>query len=269
MKPRCPLIILFSIVVAFPGLIISIGERKVSEAAQPEAPKQFTDFHRSAQEALTQLGLVSVLNKSEVEQAAESGLRTLQKLLTGKDRQIQEFNELGFGTDKAIIEDIPNAFPIFEISLNDLRTFSPGTDAKQVLIYTKQLLLPLSVDKQVQSSITIRLTRNKPDEPGQNGEAFAWRPTRWGQPNLTRQLIKAQSLLQAQTPNLKLGFLVSVPSLARNFLGYKDNTGIKFIPLFTNQLIRDPLFKDGESLSAEDAIKRLSYEARNVDERPR
>lgn len=267
MRTRCPLVPLFSIVLTLPSLIMLIGERTVSEAAQLRDQKNFTEFYRSAQDVLTELGIISVLNKVDVEQATDRGLEILQELIAGTDRQAQEFRDLGFETDKVTIEDIPNAFPVFEVRLNDLRTYSPGRNLKTLLFYTNQLLLPLRADKQVQSSLTIRLALNRQDEVNQKRAEITWRPTRWGQPNLIRQLTKVQAQLETQNPNFKLGFLVSIPSLNRNFLGYKDNVGIKFVPLVTNRHVKDPFFREGESLSAEEAFQRLSEEARSVDDK--
>jgi hypothetical protein len=264
------------ILVTLPSLILLVGERTISEAGQREDTKDFAQNDRSlriAEDVLTELvGKETLKNREAAQQAIATGLTILPKLLTRDRRHAQE---LGFqvGKDtKDTIEDIIKkginpldyAFPIFEIHLNDLRSFTPGKDVKQLLFYKNQLLLPIGVDndvhKQFQSSLTIQLTLDEPGENEQKRVGITWRPIRWGQPNLIRLLTNAQDQLTTQ----KRGFLVSIPSLNRNFLGYKEGTAIKFVPLVT-----DRLFNKEESLSAEDAFGRLSAEAINVDDTPR
>jgi len=273
MKTRRSLFQLFLILMTFPSLIIWIGERTLSEAAQSENngedSARYNQALQIAEGVLTQLGDIfaqldkePMQNREDAQQAVASGfIIILPELLKGDEKHAQE---LGFHTGKdtpieKIIQGaelLDYAFPVFEIHLNDLRTFSPGTgkDVKQLLFYANQLLWPISVDEKVQSSLTIRFTPNEQKKAGRT-----WRPTRWGRPNLIRQLTTAREIA-----NQKRGFLVSVPSLNRNFFGYNDNTIIKFVPLVT-----DRLFKKGESLSAEYAYELLSDEAKNVDDSPR
>jgi hypothetical protein len=263
MKIRCPLFPLFLILVTLLGLIIWIGERTISEAAQSENIKDFAQYDpplRIAEDVLTRLGKGTVQNREGAQRAVDSGLNIiLPKLLEGDEKHAQE---LGFQTGKDTIGIIKNsaAFPVFEIHLNDLLTFSPGKDVRQFLFYTSQLLLPIGVDNRVQSSLTIRFTLNESGGIEQKRVGRTWRPTRWGQPHLIHQLTTAQN----QFANQKPGFLVSIPALNRNFLGYEENTVIKLVPL-----VRDRLFEKIESLSAEDAFGRLSAEAMSMDDAPR
>ncbi len=272
MKTRCSSIPQFLALVTLFSLIMCIGEKTGSEASQIENQKNLEIYSRSiqiAQEVLTQLGKGSLLNGDDAALAVGNGFTLLQKLIKDNNELAQE---LGFqiGHDKKaedIIEDaktlLDNAFPIFEIHLTDLLRFSPEADVKHILFFTNQLLFPINADKQQlpQSSLTIRFIPNKQGKLRQKQSGLSWRPTRWGQKNLITLLAKTQKDREViQTA----GFLVSIPSLNRDFFGYTDNTAIKFVPLFT-----DYLFTQGKSLSAEEALGKLSEEAMNVDGSPR
>ena len=285
MKPRCPTFPLLLILATLPTLIILAGERTTSavagEAAQSKSSKDLKQYNDSLliakgvlprlNDVLTQLSLGKepLRDVENAQQAVAKGFSIILPKLLKDDNKHAE--ELGFRTDKDTIENILQnanlgdyAFPVFEIHRNDLRTFSPGTDAKQLLFYTNQLLWPIEAgNKRVQSSLTIRFISNEQGGIEQKTAKTTWSPTRWGQRNLINQLATEQEKLDKQKKDFK-GFLVTIPSLNRNFLGYMDNTAIKFVPLVT-----DRLFKKGESLSAEYVFEMLSDEANSVDDSPR
>ena len=286
MKARCPLFPLLLILATLPALIILAGGRTTSavagEAAQSKSTKDLKQYNDSLliakgvlprlNDVLTQLSLSKepLQDMENAQQAVAKGFSIiLPKLLKGDNKHAEQ---LGFRTDKdtSIEKILQNAnlgdyaFPVFEVRRNDLRTFSPGTDAKLLLFYTNQLLWPIEAgDKRVQSSLTIRFISNDQGGTEQKAAGTTWRPTRWGQRNLINQLATEQEKLNKQKKEFK-GFLVTIASLNLNFLGYMDNTAIKFVPLVT-----DRLFKKGESLSAEYVFEMLSDEAKRADDSPR
>lgn len=175
---------------------------------------------------------------------------------TGKESHAKE---LGFDTDidRAVVRQ--TAFPIFEVSLNDLRHFAPDTQVTNLLTYTYQLLFPVEVDERVKSSITVRFVPDTSDEGEmeKTEKQTGWRLARWGLPNLIRKLT-------AQLPSGQQGFLLVIPALNRYFLGYTDNSDLKLIPLAS-----DRPFQEGKSWSTKEVFLRLASEAENVDDRPR
>lgn len=199
-------------------------------------------------------------NREGIFDTAESGLkRTVIPLLESKTFG-DHAKELGFDTGIKDAKVRKTPFPMFEVGLNDLRNFALGKEVNNLLSFTHQLLFPVEVDNQVKSSVTIRFVHDTPGETEQKEKETGWRLTRWGLPNLIRQLTKEHDRLKTQKP----GFLVSIPALNRTFLGYEDNTVIKLIPL-TN----DYLFKAGKSYLAQDVFEWLSAEAESVDDSPR
>lgn len=267
MKTRCLFFLLLLTLIALPGLTIFVVTSEAdAETAESKDPKVFDQYNRLvqiAEDVLTRLNKGSLQNREDALRAIPSGLAILKEILKADKRHAQE---LGFLIDKGTTEDILkdiimgsklHAYPVFEIRLNDLRAFSPGSDVEQLLFYTNQLLLSIGADKGTQTSLTIRFLHNEQDGTEQKPGTITWRPTRWGRPNLIDHLTKAQH-------NRPLGFLVSIPSLNKNFLGYKDETVIKLVPL-----AKDHLLTEGQSYLAEDVFTWLSVEAKSVDNSPR
>ncbi|MDR4465872.1 MAG: hypothetical protein MRJ66_16570 [Nitrospira sp.] len=213
---------------------------------------------QSAEAALLQLGLpdekLAVLrDKAGATQAITAGLKLLPEIL----KDPVQAQKLGFSATPGPKNIEDEGFPIIEIRRDDLRHFYPGANVSGLLIYTNQVILPVD-----QASLTIRFSIEKKDKPGPESAALAWRPVRWGQPKLISQLKNAQKL----NPGAKPGFLASVPSLNRDFLGYKDADALKLIPLFDDRLLH---FTNGQAIVAEKVFERLAEEARSMDERPR
>ena len=266
MKTRCLLFLLLFLFITLPGpIILVVTSEAASETDQSKNKKDPEQLLQIAEDVFTRLNKGSLPNRGDAQLAIARGFDILRELLKTDEKHAQELLGLLIaGKDTNAIEDIINgaqlrayAFPIFEIHLNDLRAFSSGSDVEQLLFYTDQLLFSIGVDKEAQTSFTIRFTHNEPDGTEPKGGTITWRPTRWGRPNLIRQITDAQDKLATQKP----GFLVSIPSLNRNFLGYKDNTVIKLVPL-----AKDHSLKAGESYLAKDVFAWLSVEAKSVDD---
>jgi len=236
-----------------------IGDRTIGETG--EITQQ-----RKVEEPVRLLDLTSLQDledKEGAQHAAKEGVQILLQLLTDDPSRAEE---LGF-TDTSFLKmkdgaeplTLTHIFPIYTVSLNDLRALTPNTNEENLLSDTQQLLIAIEVNKQVMSSMTIRFVRDGQGGVEQKGKGASWRPTRWGLPIFIRQLTATQRKLATERPAL-----VSIPSLNRNFLGYKDNTVIKLVPLTT-----DHLFSEGKPYSAQLVFERLSAEARSVNDSPR
>ena len=164
--------------------------------------------------------------------------------------------ELGFGTDPKATKVSPIPFLILHVGLKDLRGFTPDKDVSDLLIFTNQLLFPIEINNKVTSSITLRLLETQKKTDHGNKET-GLRLARWGLPRLIKQLT-------AELPPDTLGFLVSIPSLNRKFLGYDDSADLKLVPLAS-----DRLFQAGKPLPAKEVFLRLVEEAKSGDESPR
>lgn len=269
MKTRYWLFLLLLIPVSGPSLAFSMEDRTTSEGA-PNCQALYKQL-------VDQLGSSPQRNNMESVQVTslKNGLEIIAQLLDTKGipkenmEEIEKHAEqLGFKPNDRINIDraeefIKNAFPIFEVNLKDIRDLASGKkDANSLLFDSCQRLIPIQVGEEVKSSVTIRLIPGTQGESGQ--KEVSWRPTRWGLYKLTRQLTEAQKHLKEKTPGLQDFRLVSIPSLNRNFLGYKDDTEIKLVPLFP-----DRLFKADAPLSADEVFLGLAQEAKSTGARPR
>ncbi len=210
------------------------------------------------------------LNQVTAVDAAAKGLQIVVNRLEPKgiidlDKEIiQHAQELGFttGTEGAMLRQ--DAFPIYEVSLKDLRAFTPEKEVNALLTDTHQLLFPIEVKNEVKSSVTVRPVANRREKIGQTDQKKEWHPARWGLPKLIKQLTTEQKRLNEKLPGLKGFRLVSIPALNRNFLGYEDNADLKLVPLAS-----DRPFTAGKSLSIREVFLSLIHEAKSVSGSPR
>lgn len=273
------------ILIVLPSLAFPIGNRANGETAQD------CRTFDGAKELIRHLDSKSLQKNTESPLfAIEEGLGRISQLLATQgipqgDVEIIKKHalELGFKPGykvpniEKIKEFVEKVFPIFEVTLNDLRNYAPGKDVSDLLSDTCQLLIPIEVEshKEVSSdnevkastSITIRFI---PDAQGKEGQkevqkenAVGWRLTRWGLPKLVRQLTDQRQQKQ-KTPGVKDFRLVSVPSLNRHYLGYKENNVVKLVPLFKNDH-----FIVGEPYLAQEVVGSLSKEANTMGNSPR
>lgn len=281
MKPGYSSILRAILLVTLPTLTAWIGQASDGQTAEYNNQKDFNTYSESfeiVKKVFDQLARpddmkLELQNEEDARNAVDRGLQVFLRLLKDKPEQA---SDLGFTLkQKPKTEDLEdtiaeakqalnNAFPVFEIHLDTLQGYSPATSTERLLLFTNQLLLPISAEKHgAKSSLTIRLTLNKQEKGKNNRPEITWTPTRWGQKNLIRILTAEQDM---DPVTRKPGFLVSIPSLNRNFLGYKESKTIKFVPLDDDRLLD---LKRGESLLAEKVLEKLATEARRVDERPR
>jgi hypothetical protein len=199
--------------------------------------------------------------------AAAKGLRIVVKRLEPiginelDAEKIRHARELGFknGTEGASLGK--DAFPIYEVSLRDLRSFTADKDVNNLLVDTHQILFPIEVNGEVSASVTVRSAIKRTEGTEQVDQEELWRPTRWGLYNLITQLTTERKRLNNDTAGLKDFRLVSIPALNRNFLGYEDGTDIKLVSLVPQKHL--------EPFPAKQVFLDLVPEAKSVDGRPR
>lgn len=264
--------LVFLVITGFSTLAFSFENRV--ESKPDSVPAQYDNqFLDMVEELIVRLGQKThqnILKNSEsvltAATVADTGLEQLVKPLLNQDLSPSDLGvgpharELGFdtGTKDAAVRKTP--FPMFEVGLNDLRSFAQGKEANRLLSYTHQLLFPVEVATQVKSSVTVRFVLHTPGKAKHKEKINGWRLTRWGLPNLIHRLTTEYDRLKPQKP----GFLVSIPSLNRYFLGYEENTIVKLVPLFKYDHLTV-----GESYPAQDVFGWLSREAQRVDGSPR
>ena len=75
--------------------------------------------------------------KVVTQQDTQDNLNIVWSLFGGNLSRAQE---LGFGTDPTAAKPSLTPFPIFHVSLKDLRDFTPGKEAFELLVFTNKLL---------------------------------------------------------------------------------------------------------------------------------
>ena len=200
--------------------------------------------------------------------AATRGLQILEKRLAAigideLDREkLQHAQELGFKNGTAGASLGKDVFPIYEVGLRDLRSFTADKEVNNLIVDTHQILFPIEVEGVVSSSVTVRSAIKQADGIEQVDQAELWRPTRWGLSKLIERLTSAKKDRLNENGSKLSGFrLVSIPALNRNFLGYEDATGIKLVPLVPDKSLKP--------LPAKQALLDLVPEAKSVDGSPR
>jgi hypothetical protein len=165
--------------------------------------------------------------------------------------------ELGFASIKDVIPEFHEKarasnvpFLVFDVNSETLR--NPAMNALDVPYFANQIMFPLTVNGETKSSITVRIADPK-----------RGRVTRWGSRKLIVELVKRRSEHAG-----KQSFLVRVPSLNRNYLGFIDGPPASR-RLRLVQLFRDQYFKAGETLPAAQVFARLSAEANRMSDAPR
>jgi hypothetical protein len=180
-----------------------------------------------------------------------------------------DMNELGQSQNNAsIFEQLPNGihlpYLVFEIYLPNLQNLGiqPPGFGEDLLKPTGQLLVPISVHNKIKSSLSLRLFAVNLLN-GQQKKKFEVR--RWGSKTLIEALTEARVRHQGGMGT----FLVQIPALNRDYLGYLDSTPARGLHLIT--LFEDQHFDAGKDLPAQKILKALVDEAKTVtvDDGPR
>lgn len=257
---------LLIMVIPSPGcpLTYSMENESIHTHARNDQSLQAEELGRQ------EVGAESLRNAQD---AAFTGLKTMLSQLVKADALDEKHaQELGLTPtdfvaltsgigDRHILSD---AIRIFHVDLKELQKFARGQIATSLLVDTHQLLFSVKINKDDKLSVMVRSVPIGKKTPESHTQGTHWRPTRWGLPNLTRQLATEQKRIKEQNPALKDFSLISIPSLNRNFLGYDGDTGLQLVPL-----VSDQLFEKGKPLSADKAFLILSQEAKSVDGSPR
>ncbi|MFH2045401.1 MAG: hypothetical protein ABIK92_09680 [Pseudomonadota bacterium] len=188
----------------------------------------------------------------ETQIKASESLVTLNQLISKQ----KNFREMGFeSSDELKIMNIGEPLQVFIVRLDHLKGYQKGMDADKVLRGGNHFIYPVLANNQVRSSITIAGSENK------------WKAVSFGNPTMIKLLTKTRAE-SAKTNKLPLSsyFIVQVPALNFYFLGYRIDNKLMLTPL------RDDLrfaFKQGTSMSADEAFTAILPEARKHDGLPR
>lgn len=169
---------------------------------------------------------------SQPQQAANDALGVLQKLVNSGN-----FKAMGFDSENEVKQaQLGQPLAIFNIPLDQLKSYNLSKDASSLLIATSETVYPVTVNGQVKSSVTI-----VQKEQG-------YQPSSFGNAAVIRRLAGPQG------ENTTNEFIVRVPALSMYFLGKRVEEKLLFVPV-----IEDPRLKLrlGEPVPAETVLEQL------------
>jgi hypothetical protein len=183
-------------------------------------------------------------------QVAQRSLAGLPSFVTP-----ETFLALGFESVEEVNRaQIEQPMPIFMVRLDGLRRYSPGQNPADLLVQTNEVRFPISVDGQVRSSLTLRLT---------NG---GWEVARVGRPQLTSRLVEIMQPpgLATQIPSGAF-FEVSIPALNLEFVGRRQGSSILLV-----SVVSEPRYdlQAGVAIDAGQVFERLAPFAQQLETGP-
>ena len=182
--------------------------------------------------------------------AATRGLEALRLLVTSETAR-----DLGFDTaSDAAAAALGEPIAVETVRLDVLKQYAAGADPATIVSDGSRVLYPVTVKGEARSSITV--------EAAEQGR---WRSTRFGSPNLVRQIARARidAANRGAAPNSTT--VVHVAALNVYFVGFKVEGR-----LMLTALENHPSYKlqAGAVLPASEAFATLSQIARNYNGLP-
>lgn len=191
----------------------------------------------------------SIMNK-EVIGAASRSLGTLNKLVTE-----QNFKNMGFESAAEVKSaTIGDPLPVFMVQLDELRAYKKGADPNRLLKALDKAIIPVAVNGQVRSSITVEKSKGE------------WKGMSFGAPNLTRALAKVQmeSAAASHVPT-DAYFVVHIAALNAYYLGHRANNKLMLTTIIDDPSLKQPA---GKTMPAEEVFSLLSPIARQYNGLP-
>lgn len=190
-------------------------------------------------------------NSKDYEQVVQESLVTLRSLVSADNVQA-----MGFRSEKEVEQArVGVPIPLLLIQLDDLRAYQRGNNIHPIFKNYQQQLLPLSVDNEVRSSITL-------ERKNQRLTAISY-----GSPTLARALSKVrdETAKQKNIP-LQSFYAVHIAALRHYFIAYEDTAGkVMFVPILDDKELD---LRAGRVIAAEDALVLLKTVAQHYNDLP-
>jgi hypothetical protein len=171
---------------------------------------------------------------SQPQEAATAAIGVLQKLVND-----QNYRGLGFDSlDQVKQAQLGPPFAVFDIGLDQLKAYKPGTDPNTLLTPSTKAIYPVTVDGQVKSSVAV-----SHQESGYKASSFG-----------NAEIVKSLSRYR-QTQTGSGDFVVRVPALNMYYLGRRVENRLLLIAIIDDPRLK---LKPGEALSAETVLEQLA-----------
>jgi hypothetical protein len=165
----------------------------------------------------------------QAQDAARNGIATLKQLVTD-----QNYRDMGFDSrDEAGRAEAAESWPMFIVGLDQLKRYQPNSDVNALLTPSADAIVPVTVNGQVKSSIT--LTR----------AAGGYTASGFGNAPIVKELSKYR------VPG---SFVVRVPALGAYFVGNRVDGRLMLTPIVNDDRLK---LQAGVATPAEQVIAQL------------
>jgi hypothetical protein len=197
-------------------------------------------------------GAAAPLPLEEATRVARAALPTFRELVAAQ----KNAREMGFeSADELARAELGDPLPVFLVPLDQLRRYERGTDPGALLAPAPRVLYPVTVERQVRSSLAVIRT-----EKGLQASSF-------GSPNRTRLIDRARgaSMERTRLPAAAY-FEVDVPALNLVFVGHREEQRLMLTPVISDRLAG---LEAGATQPAEQVFSALVPAARAQADAPR
>jgi hypothetical protein len=149
---------------------------------------------------------------------------------------------LGLSTEEAAKTTRGKKLKVFMVGLDKLKTFKPGDNTKKILIDTNEIVYPVYVDSVLKTSLSIRK------------RAGGWKNASMGGSEIRFLEPVRKTHAKANKINETAYFIVRVPAMYLNFLGYYKKGDLYLIPTHEHPDLELDL---GKGISADDVYIKI------------
>ena len=196
--------------------------------------------------------LVCLAQLASAQPAPHSAMRSMKEVTDLAQQSLEVFSQvandgnyrsLGFDSLAEIRSARAEpAIPVYMVGLDTLRRYARGSDPVALLMPLDKAIVPLSVQGQVKSSVSVEMRDGR------------WSVESYGAPNLARALARARVAV-ANAAQGAAPFAVHVPALNSYFLGHREGTRLMLTTVIDDPNLKVPA---GRTLPAEDVFATLA-----------
>jgi len=188
-------------------LLITVGCRESSETPKPPSPQP--------------------------QEAANTAIGVLQKMVTDQNYRAMGFDSL----DQVKQAQLGAPLPVFDLGLNQLKEYKPGTNPDTLLAQSSRTIYPVTVNGEVKSSVTIN--------HGERG----YQASSFGNADIVKSLSRYR---RTEAPGND--FVVRVPAFNMYYIGRRVDSRLLLVPIIEDPRLK---LKPGEAVPAETVLEQL------------
>lgn len=186
----------------------------------------------------------------EAHQEAQRSLPELRKLVTE-----ETYGRLGLESPAEInAASLGSAIRVFMVRLDHLQQFTPERSVAELLVDTKQVIYPVTVQGQVRSGVTMRNVEGK------------WQVASFGRPAFTRALSEIRQRQSETTKSPSESFFeVRIPALNLSFIGQQARGRLLLTSVTTDARFK---LEAGQTMDAQQIFSVIAPYARQLKTGP-